>query len=300
MNQFSISQLAQFSGVKPHTIRIWEQRYNALQPRRSEGNTRYYDGGQLRRLLNIVSLTKTDYKVSQLCAMKDEELFELLESHYQKATEKDNYDYFVNLLIAAGIEYDEHGFEKVFSHCLLRFGMEKTYVKIINPLLQKLGLMWCTNSVPPSQEHFLCNLVRQKIFTAIDSLPPTEKNSETWLLFLPENELHEIGLLFSNYFIRSKGKNTIYLGMNLPLSSVEDTLNNIKVDKILLFLVHNNLPENVEEYLQQLNNVGKGKEILVAANEDLARESGVESTVKWLHSVEDLETVLTPARELTK
>lgn len=289
MNQFSISQLAQFSGVKPHTIRIWEQRYNALHPKRSEGNTRYYDGDQLRRLLNIVSLTKTNFKVSQLCSMNDEELFQLLEKHYGKAAEDNDYDYFVNLLLATGMDYDEPAFDKIFSHCLLRFGLAKTYEKVVSPLLAKLGLMWTTNVAPPSQEHFLCNLIRQKLFTAIDSLPPPNEEAEKWLLFLPENELHEIGLLFSNYLIRSKRRNTVYLGTNTPLFAAEKTLIDLKIDKILIFLVHKDLPENVEEYLKQLKELGKEQKIYIAANKELFAEDIAKHDFEWLHSVQDLE-----------
>ncbi len=162
MDQFSISQLSQFSGIKPHTIRIWEQRYKALKPHRSEGNTRYYDGTQLRRLLNIVSLSTTGTKISRLCSMSDEELFQLREEYEGQAAKNNDYEYFINQLISGGMGYDEANFEKAFSHCLLRFGLQKSYVKVIYPMLNRIGLMWSTNNIPPSQEHYISNLVKTK------------------------------------------------------------------------------------------------------------------------------------------
>ncbi len=293
MNQFSISQLAQFSGIKPHTIRIWEQRYNALQPQRSEGNTRYYDGEQLRRLLNIVSLSKSRLKISRLCAMSDDELFLLLKEYYLTAEEQNDYDYFVNRLVASGMSYDEDGFSKIFSHCLLRFGMETTYKTIIYPMLNRVGLMWSSNSMPPSQEHYITNLIRQKLFTSIDAMASEGEGATKWLLFLPENEFHEIGLLFASYLLKSKGNRVIYLGPNVPLSSVKDSLEDTGADHILLFMVHNDLPENIEDYLGELSEIGKNKKIFIACTEELSGKISSNASFIFLHSVEDLEKELT-------
>ncbi len=291
MNQFSISQLAHFSGIKPHTIRIWEQRYQALNPQRTEGNTRFYDGQQLRRLLNIVSLTKTKYKVSQLCSMSDEDLYKLVKEQNAEAGQKNDYDYFVNQLISAGMNYDVYSFEKAFSDSLSKLGMEKTYIEVINPMLKRIGILWSSNSIPPSQEHYISHLLKQKMFAAIDSLPNQKENEETWLLFLPEDEFHELGLLFSNYLIRSKGKNVVYLGPSMPLSSIQDVLSGTKIDKMLLFVVHKNLPENVGEYLANLVGLSKGKSIFVAADKELSEKLPAAGPFNWLHSVKDLEDV---------
>lgn len=289
MNRFSISQLAQFSGIKAHTIRMWEQRYNALQPERSEGNTRHYDGDQLRRLLNIVSLMNSSYKVSQLCSMDDEQLFKLIEERYKAAVGENDTEYFVGQLIAAGINYDEYYFQKIFSHSLLKFGLEKTYKQVIYPLLTRIGLMWTCNSLPPAQEHYIINLLKQKLFTAIDAMPPEKENAETWLLFLPENEFHEIGLLFSSYYLKSKGMKVIYLGSNVPMDSVKMSIQDTEADSLLTFLVHKALPEDIGEYISELVNVGKSTRIFIAADEELAERIPSSTPFNWLFSVEDLE-----------
>lgn len=289
MDQFSISQLSQFSGIKPHTIRIWEKRYNALKPNRSEGNTRYYDGSQLRRLLNIVGLSETGIKISKLCSLSDEELFKMRVDYESDAGLNNDYQYFINQLIAAGIGYDENNFEKTFSHCLLRFGLQKTYIEIIHPLLNRIGLMWSVNNIPPSQEHYISNLLKQKMFTAIDSMPPVKNEEENWLLFLPEDEFHELGLLFSNYFLRSRGKNVIYLGSNVPLSSVKHTLEELEIDNLMLFMVHHDLPERIDAYLKELLDLAGERQIFIAGGGVDPESLRDKKEIIILSTVEDLE-----------
>ncbi|MEO6135554.1 MAG: MerR family transcriptional regulator, partial [Ginsengibacter sp.] len=201
MNSFSISQLSQFSGVKQHTIRIWEQRYNALTPGRSEGNTRYYDGDQLRRLLNIVNLNGAGMKISEIGILSDEELFALA----AKLENEDNsnaHAYFISQLINAGLDYDEVAFEKAFSHSVEKCNIKEVYLNILYPLMVRLGIMWSSDAIPPAQEHFLSNLMKQKLFSLINSVAPSKIKSDAWLLFLPEDEFHEIGLLYANYVLR--------------------------------------------------------------------------------------------------
>ncbi len=291
MNLFSISQLSQFSGIKAHTIRMWEQRYNALKPNRSEGNTRYYDNLQLRRLLNIVSLMDSGYKVSELGVMSDKKLFALLEEQHANVNSNDPEDFYISQLIAAGMSYDEQHFEKIFSHCLLRFGLKNAYIHVLYPLLSRIGLMWTSNLIPPAQEHFISNIIRQKLFTAIDSLPPPAPTAETWLLFLPENEFHEIGLLFAHYVVRLSGRKSIYLGANLPLDSLNNAIKDIKPDKLLLFLVRHNLPEESQEFLDTLRTFSPIKIIYLVGSKNLVGSLKT-GKIQWLQSVDDLDRVL--------
>ena len=289
MNLFTISQLAQFSGIKAHTIRIWEQRYNALKPSRSEGNTRYYDNDQLRRLLNIVSLMESDYKVSELCAMPDKKLFKLLAELQNKTASGNPNEYFISQLIAAGMSYDEPYFEKIFSHCLLRYGMKNTYVNVMYPTLMRIGLMWSTDALPPAHEHYISNILRQKLFTAIDSLPPAKYETGSWLLFLPENEFHEIGLLMSHYLIRLSGRRSFYLGGNLPIESLVGAVKDLSPENMLLFLVHYDAPENANEYLGQLSNHFPRQKIFVAASQRLVKQLKARDKIFTLETIEDLD-----------
>lgn len=290
MNLFSISQLSRYSGIKPHTIRIWEQRYNALKPDRSEGNTRYYDNAQLRRLLNIVSLMGNEYKVSQLCEMPDKKLFAMITEKVQtsiKITERA--EYFISQLIAAGMSYDEQHFEKILSSCIVRYGMKDAYIEVFYPMLVRIGLMWSDDSIPPANEHFVSNLLRQKLFTAIDSLPPAKASADKWLLFLQEDEFHEIGLLVASYLLRLSGRQVIYLGSDVPLSSLIMAIKSTKPQYLLFFLVHYDLPEVIEKYFEKLTNSFNGKKIFVSANTRLINDVKTGKKIHWLKSVEELE-----------
>ncbi|GHA42373.1 MerR family transcriptional regulator [Salinimicrobium marinum] len=292
MNQFSISQLSQFSGIKAHTIRIWEQRYNALQPNRSEGNTRYYDAKQLRRLLNIVSLTEAGYKISQLGAMEDEQLFSLIAELEEKERGSELAEVYISQLIAAAMDFNEVHFEKTFSHCLLKYGIRDAYLLVIYPLLKRLGFFWASNTIPPAREHFISNIIRQKLFTAIDALPPEGNKGESWLLFLPENEFHEIGLLFANYLIRSSGRKVFYLGANLPVTSLIDAVKEVSPSKLLIFLVHYDHPEIAQQYIKDLESLLPKQEIYLSGNMKLLGQLDLGKRTHKIGAVAELEKEL--------
>ncbi|MCW9705481.1 MerR family transcriptional regulator [Fodinibius salsisoli] len=290
MDKFSISQISQFTGIKPNTLRAWENRYNAVEPNRSEGNTRYYDNSQLRRLLNIVSI-KESHKISELCSYSDEKLFELVLKRQQEKNEDETDNYFVSQLISAGINYDEAYFEKIFSHCLLRYDIKSAYMMVIHPMLKRLGLLWTSNRIPPACEHFISNLVRQKLFTAIDALPPSPPEGDTWVLFLPENEFHDIGLLFANHLIRLSGQKVIFLGANVPMESLKSAVADIQPEHLFFFLIHNDLPENTQEYLDQLRTSFPNINLLLSGNSHLIDQLELRD-VQWVKWIEDLEKLL--------
>ena len=263
MEQFSISQLGHFSGIQPHTIRMWEQRYGALTPSRSKGNTRYYDNTQLKRLLNIVSLLDSSHKVSVLCGLSDDKLSEMVLAKQQDLSNSPD-QLLINQMILAGMTYDENYFDKIFSQSVMRFGMEETYSRLINPLLIKLGMLWCTNILPPAQEHFLTSMIKIKLSVAIDSLPNGNEKSDTWLLLLPENEFHEIGLLWAYYLIRKSGKKVVYLGVSTPVGSLIDALETVKPANVLIFMVQGETSFTINGYVEHVLPGFKGKNFCIA------------------------------------
>ena len=290
MNSFSISELQQFSGIKAHTIRMWEQRYHALKPNRSEGNTRYYDGHQLRRLLNIVSLMNGDHKISDLCTKSDKELFALLSDGSKSAVQP--YEYFIALILASALEYDEVQFDKIFSTALLRYGLHQVYLFILYPALERLGLMWANDTLRPAHEHFITSLFRQKILTAIDSLPLSTTVKETWLLFLPPNEFHETGLLFANYLIRQSGRRVIYLGSDVPVDSLAEAAKQTSPLFLLTFLVRKNNAEADEELVSHLSKHFRDQKVYVACESSRLREIRKGKNIVALHSVQELNNVI--------
>ena len=294
MDLFSISQLSRYSGIKPHTIRIWEQRYDALKPIRSEGNTRYYDSGQLRRLLNIVSLANsTKHKISELCEMSDKKLFDLINEELDRSVQPENqHEYYISQLIAAAMSYDELHLDKMLMKTLVRYGVKDAYVRVMYPLLVRTGLMWSGDVLPAASEHFMSNLLKQKMFAAIDGLPPVKSTADKWLLFLKEDEFHEIGLLFANYMIRISGRQVIYLGGNVPFASLTQAIGVIQPDYLLFFVVRHDAPDIIENYAQQLTQSFTGKKIFVAGDSQILNQLNLGEKIQQLRMVEDLEKVL--------
>jgi hypothetical protein len=159
-------------------------------------------------------------------------------------------------------------------------------------MLVRIGIMWSSDTIPPAHEHFISNLLRQKFLTAINSLPLAKAESDSWLLFLPEDEFHEMGLLFANYLLRQSGKKVIYLGSNLPLQSLKTVVKTVSPKNLLLFIVHQNLPDDIQEYFNKLSNEFKGKKIFVAADEKVTNGLKKRNNIFFLNSVENLEEQL--------
>ena len=295
MDLFSISQLSRYSGIKPHTIRIWEQRYDALKPTRSEGNTRYYDSEQLRRLLNIVSLTNTtNYKISELCQMSDKKLFDMINAEVDRSIRPENqHEYYISQLIAGATSFDELHFDKMLMKSLVRYGVKEAYLNVIYPLLVRTGLMWLSDVLSPASEHFMSNLLKQKIFVAIDGLPPAKSTADKWLLFLKEDEFHEIGLLFANYMIRLSGRQVVYLGSNVPLASLTQAIRTIQPEYLLFFVIRNDATDTSENYGRQLTRSFTGKKIYVVGDSQLLSQIHMDEKIQQLRTAEDLEKVLT-------
>lgn len=292
MDLFSISQLSRFSGIKAHTIRIWEKRYNTLEPVRSEGNVRYYNNSQLRRLLNIVSLSNAGFKVSDISDLSDTELFEMVGRTIVKAPSSGFNDSYGMQLIQAGLNFDKPYFEKIFAHCQLRMGVRNMYVQVILPMLDRIGQMWAEDTIPPAQEHFISYIIKQKLFTAIDALAPPVEGSPSWLLFLPEDEFHEIGLLIAHFLILQAGHKVTYLGANVPAQSLEQTINLVKPDNLLAFLVHDDQPEYVNASLDSWLRMHQNGKIFIAAKSEIINRSADYNDVQWLNSVAQLEKFL--------
>lgn len=214
MATYSIRDLENISGIKAHTLRIWEQRYDILQPKRTDTNIRFYDDEDLRLLLSISMLNCNGWKISTIAKMSREEIHTACHNLH---TVCDEYAHMINLLSLSMIELDEERFEETVTGCIRKYGMEEAMVLVIHPFFERVGMLWQTGTINPSQEHFVSNLMRQKLIVAIDSLPhPQGDNLRKYALFLPEHELHELGLLFAGYMLRARGNKVIYLGQSVP------------------------------------------------------------------------------------
>ena len=291
MSTYSIADLQQLSGIKAHTIRIWEQRYNALKPKRSAGNTRYYDDDQLRRLLNMVTLMEQGGRVAEICTLSDKAIAELLDRAYTRKTEAGpSEEHFISPMLQAGLSYNEAAFEKTFAAALVRYGWTETYFRVLLPVLNRVGLLWGKATMSPAQEHFLSHLVRQKLMAAIDSITTPPSGDDTWLLFLPENEHHEIGLLFAQYYLRTKGKRVIYLGADVPLPVLKEALKSIPATHLYTFLVHQGWNEDAKYLVQQIRKVAPKQQLLLSGNEKAIGQLTLPVKTAAINSLPDLES----------
>jgi len=253
MSKYKISDLEKLSGVKAHTIRMWEKRYNMPTPFRTDTNIRYYDDLQLRKFLNVVLLKKAGNKISKIVKLSDYDFNSKISNLLQTGTLEIKEEILINQLISSGLTYDEFGFEKAFSNSILSFGLLNAYKKVFYPMLVKVGLLWTISELSVSQEHFVTSLIRQKILTAIDAIKLSSNSEEKWVLFLPEGEIHDLGLLVASYALRKRGHKVTYLGKNVKLEDLYEVSENVNATHYLSFVVRHNQRDVVNKYLSTMN-----------------------------------------------
>lgn len=219
--KFSIRDLENLSGIKAHTIRIWEKRYNLFKPNRTDTNIRYYSLSSLQKLLNISFLNKNGYKVSKIANLKSEEIPILVK---EIALSKDSSNHAVNLFKMAMLNFDKALFLSTFNHLVNNKSLSAIFYDVFVPLLENIGLLWQTDTITPAHEHFIFELIKQKILVHTDKIskvPEIKNDGEIYVLFLPDNEIHELGLLFINYELTLRGFHSIYLGQSVPIDSLK-------------------------------------------------------------------------------
>lgn len=218
MNRFSIKDIENLTGIKAHTLRIWEQRYGILQPKRTPTNIRYYDAYDLKHVLRIALLNQYGYKISKIHQMTNEEINNLIQkindSNFQLQAQ-------VNKLLEATLDVDTDLFENLIDRYIKKNSVESAIEELLFLFLEKIGIMWMTDRLVPAQEHIASNIIYRKLTLAIERLPQAAAESPSVLLFLPEGEIHDIGLLYVYYILRKNNKKVIYLGANSPLKDVQ-------------------------------------------------------------------------------
>lgn len=217
MAGYTIKELENLSGIKAHTLRIWEQRFNFLKPNRTDTKIRRYSDEELKLVLNIALLTRHGYKISQISQMGKAELWEAILSLENAEAQQER---IISELIQHMVDMDIDAMEQVLDTFILSRGVEKTILQVIFPFLEKVGIMWCTSRIVPAQEHLVSNLVRQKLIVGIDTIHSIRRKNKSVILFLPEGEYHEIGLLFISFLLKSRGVQIIYIGADISMSDV--------------------------------------------------------------------------------
>lgn len=246
MNAFTIKDLENLTGIKAHTIRIWEQRYSFLKPQRSDTNIRYYSSNELKTILNIALLNKYGFKISHIDKMDEVQMKERILSLSQAQAQQERV---VNELIQNMVDLDLDAFELVLDKYIHSKGIERSITQIIFPFLERIGILWLTNHINPAQEHLVTNIIRQKLIIGIEGARSHIQVNKTLLLFLPEGEHHELGLLFMYYLLKSRGIKVLYIGANAPLKDVAYVANLKNPDYIYCHLTSVAHNFNFEKFL---------------------------------------------------
>lgn len=290
MNNFSIKDIEVLTGIKPHTLRIWEQRYGIPLPKRTATNIRYYTGDDVKLLLNVAMLNRQGYKISKITKMSKEELDKLV---VDLTISNNDQDVRVELLIKAMFSLNEIGFNQVLQSSIDKNGLEEVFKALVFPLMAKIGIMWQTGSINPAYEHFISHLIRQKLYVAIASLPKADpESSKRFILFLPSNEPHDITLLFANYLIRSAGHHTNYLGPNLPINDLSSVMKLYRADFILTVLTSAFSNLTPLQIANKLHSDFPNTSILLAGSQVAQAHVHYPPNVKLLFSFDDFTALL--------
>ncbi|HSC53842.1 MAG TPA: MerR family transcriptional regulator [Phnomibacter sp.] len=250
MDAFTIKDLEYLSGIKAHTIRVWEQRYSFLNPQRTQTNIRYYNNQELKMLLNVSLLHKYGFKISHIDKMAQEEMRQKVLSLSQAQAQQERT---VNDLLQYMIDMDLESFEDTLNYFFATKGVERSIAQIVFPFLEKLGVLWQTSHINAAQEHLVSNIIRQKLIVGIDSIATHLHAPSSVLLFLPEGEYHELGLLFTHYLLKAHGVPVLYLGANVPLKDVASLVRIKKPDWLYCHLTSVGHHFSIEQFIQLLS-----------------------------------------------
>lgn len=301
MGQYSIKDIEKLTGIKAHTIRIWEQRYGLVEPHRTDTNIRYYDDDQLKTLLNVSMLVKHGKKISKIAKLSPDLLHQEVHSLIKSPADKtDFFQIQIDSLIVCMIELDEVRFEKIISTATLRYGFETVMAEIIIPFLLKVGILWATEEINVAQEHFISNLIRRKLIVAIDAIIPNPDYTKKFLLFLPEGEMHELGLLFAKYLVKSRGFKTIYLGQSVPLQDVLKLREYYRPDYILTYFTLTHDAEKMNQYVQGLLNTFQKETMLLCGPQAASLTLPLPPNCKIIQTIPQLIDILNKVNQSSR
>lgn len=292
---FGIRDLENLSGIKAHTIRIWEKRYGLLNPERTETNIRTYSLQSLQKLLNVTLLYNNGYKISKIADIPEDQINQRVREIVAQNSVK---SHAINAFKLAMINFDQSLFQKTYSGLLAEKSFREIFWEVFMPLLHELGLLWQSDTIGPAHEHFITHLIKQKIYTSsekVQALEPT-KEDRVFVLFLPENEIHEIGLLFVNYELMLRGYKTIFLGQTIPLESLVDLK---KYYRDILFLSYftvtptkDDLDQYFENFRDQLSGDGSCRLWVLGRQTEHVNEANLPENIEIFHSIEQMLNAL--------
>ncbi len=286
MDRFSIKEIELLTGIKAHTLRIWEKRYGIVKPLRTDTNIRYFSNDQLRKILNISTLNKAGLKISKIARLNEDGIT----AEIKKLARQNNTNVYFDRLTVCLYRFDAAEFHSVYAACVEQWGTWKTIHTILFPFLNHIGMLWGSKEIMPTNEHFISNLVRQKIFGAIDALPEPPAGDKPVVLFLPQHENHELGLLFACYYLKRKGVRTIYLGSNVPDTSLLDTIQQLQPSALVTTFFKGFGNDQVLNYLHEWTSAAEDTAVYFSGNGIQVEGVSYPDKCYYLEKVEDLES----------
>jgi len=283
---YSIKDLEQLSGIKAHTLRIWEQRYDIIKPKRTPTQIRFYDDDDLKLILNISLLNRNNYKISKIAKMEEEEISNMVIRITNSSLDFPNQ---INAMVIAMVNLDENRFEKIIATNALQFGFEKTMLSMVYPFLQKIGILWQTDNINPAHEHFISNLIRQKLIVAIDGqVSEPHPEAKKFVLFLPEGELHELSLLFTSFLLKSRRHKVVYMGQSLPLEDISTVHEVYKPD--YYFTVATSFPsqKGLKKYLEEIVERYPSAQLLVSGYQAISRPEVIPAEARLVRNIPEM------------
>lgn len=289
MDAFTIKDLENLSGIKAHTIRIWEQRYSFIKPLRSDTNIRHYNNDELKTILNVALLNKFGFKISQIDRMTELDMKEKILSLSQIEAQQER---IINQMIQHMVDLNMDAFESILDHCIVQKGIENTIIQVIFLFLERIGILWHTRHINPAHEHLVSNIIRRKLIVGIDKIVVNNYAGKTALLFLPEGEYHEIGLLFVYFLLKSKSVKVSYLGANISTDDVAYVAKLKKPDFLYTHLtsVANNF--KFEKFLSNMHSSLGHSKIIVSGQVTQTFKKKSFSNIDLIKSFDEVNTFL--------
>jgi DNA-binding transcriptional MerR regulator len=249
---FSIKDLENLSGIKAHTIRIWEKRYDILQPMRTETNIRLYDLASLQKLLNITLLHDYGYKISKIATYPQDKIPSLVREIISNKNAK---NHAISDFKMAMMNFDQELFFTTYNWLIAEKSFKEIFHQVFIPLMNELGLLWQSDTITPAHEHFISYLIKQKLLVNTEKLQVLKqtKTDKVFVLSLPMNEIHELGLMYLHYEILLNGYKSIYLGESMPIENLRDLKKHFSSIVFVTYLTVQPERDMVNEYVHQMS-----------------------------------------------
>lgn len=287
MATYSIKDLENFTKIKAHTLRIWEQRYALLNPERTETNVRFYSDKDLKKILNINLLYQNGLKISKIAKLSELEIFEKAADFLQsdKASERDD----INALVENIMELNEQAIQAILKRNFDSLGMEGLYSDVLIPLLEKIGTLWQVDAISVSHEHFISNIIREFLILQISAIKVTAQPKGKVILFLHEHEKHELSLLFYYYILKKRNYSCFYLGQSVPMKDLRTMCEEVGPDYLVTSLIAEVTAEEFDDLFSQLAEIIALDKIFAGGVQLMKFSNQVDKKVNLIQHVNDIK-----------